>query len=81
MRKHACWLWVNCLNTRCLHRAPAALTPFIIRWGKDASSDVLRHCTKCSRCGRKGASLTAPSWESLDIGFALFPAERMSDFA
>ena len=57
------------------------LDPFHHPLGKDASSDVLRHCTKCSRCGRKGASLTAPSWESLDIGFALFPAERMSDFA
>jgi hypothetical protein len=28
---------------------------------------------------RKGASLTAPSWDSLDVGFALFPVERYRD--
>jgi IstB-like ATP binding protein len=49
----------------------------MMRWGGDASSDVLRRCARCSRCGRKGASLTAPSWEGLDTGFAPFPVERM----
>ena len=38
---------------------------------------MIRRCARCSKCGRKGASLTAPSWESLDIGFALFPVERI----
>jgi hypothetical protein len=78
MRKLAPWLWVNCLNVRCLHRAPTALAPLIIRGGEHASSDVLRHSAKCSRCGRKGASLTTPSWEGLDTGFASFPVEYVS---
>jgi hypothetical protein len=30
----------------------------------------------CSKCGREGASLTAPSWDNLDIGFGPFPAEQ-----
>jgi hypothetical protein len=58
-------------------RAPKAIVPLIIRWGGDASSDVLRACTRCSRCGRKEASLTSPSWVGLDVGFAEFPAERL----
>jgi hypothetical protein len=77
MRKLAPWLWVNCQNVKCLHRAPTALAPLIIRWGEEASSDVLRRCARCSKCGRKGASLTAPSWDNLDTGFAAFPAERL----
>jgi hypothetical protein len=51
--------------------------PLVIRWGGDASSDVLRACARCSRCGRKGASLTSPSWVGLDVGFAPFPADGM----
>jgi hypothetical protein len=77
MRKHHCWLWVNCENVKCLHRAPQAIVPLVIRWGGDASSDVLRACARCSRCGRKGASLTSPSWVGLDVGFAPFPADGM----
>ena len=42
--------------------APVALAPLIIRWGEEASSDVLRRSARCARCGRNGASLTAPSW-------------------
>jgi hypothetical protein len=42
MRKHHCWVWVNCENARCTHRAPNAIVPLIIGWGRDASSDVLR---------------------------------------
>jgi len=79
MRKLAPWLWVNCLNVKCLHRAPKALTPLIIRWGGDASSDVLRHCGRRSKCGRNGCSLTAPSWDNIDTGFAAFPDERAPD--
>jgi hypothetical protein len=30
-----------------LHRAPKAIVPLIIRWGGDASSDVLRACARC----------------------------------
>jgi ribosomal protein S14 len=52
-----------------------ALTPFIIRWTADASSDVLRQRARCTRCGRRGAVLQHPSW--LDIGreWAPFPVD------
>ena len=76
MRTQSCWLRVNCLNTTCLHRAPVALAPLITRWGEEASSDLLRRAVRCARCGRKGASLTSPSWVGLDTGFAPFPADR-----
>ena len=34
MRQSAPWLWVWCRNVNCLHRAPMAITPLIIRWGR-----------------------------------------------
>jgi hypothetical protein len=45
----------------------------IIRWGQETSSDMLRRSARSARCGRKGASLTHPSWVGLDVGFAPFP--------
>jgi hypothetical protein len=42
VRQAAPWLWVHCRNVACMHRAPMALTPLIIRWGVDASRDWLR---------------------------------------
>jgi len=46
------WLWVIC--ERCLHRVSTALAPWIIRWGADASSNMLRRSARCTRCGGKG---------------------------
>ena len=37
-----------------------ALAPAIIRWGDDASSDVLRGRARCGKCGSKGATLQTP---------------------
>jgi hypothetical protein len=34
------WLWLNC--ERCQQHAPLACAVAVIRWGRDASSDVLR---------------------------------------
>jgi hypothetical protein len=79
LRKHSCWVWVNCENSTCRHRAPVALAPLIIRWGPDASSDMLRQSARCARCGRKGATLTGPSWVGLDIGLAPFPADHQPE--
>ena len=72
LREHQCWLWVNC--PRCLHSTPTALAPLIIRWGPDASSDVLRQRARCAKCGHKGATLQIPSWADSEIGRAPFPA-------
>ena len=68
MRRSCCWCWVQCSNCHCLHSAPTALVPLIIRWGPEASSDMLRQSARCSRCGRKGAMLQHPSWAGREIG-------------
>jgi hypothetical protein len=39
-----------------------AIAPLIIRWGPEASSDVLR---RCARCGSRGATLQHPSYVKL----------------
>jgi hypothetical protein len=75
MRRSAPWLWVRCTNPNCRHRSPMALTPVIIRWGADTSSDKLRACARCSRCGRKGATLQHPGWGGSEIGWLLFPVD------
>ena len=64
----------------CLHRAPVALAPLVIRWGLDTSGDMLRRCARCTRCGQKGATLQHPSW--VGIGFSCwqpFPVELVED--
>jgi hypothetical protein len=57
------WLWVIC--ARCLHRAPTALAPWMIRWGADASSDMLRRSARCRQCSGQGATIQIPGWGGL----------------
>jgi hypothetical protein len=45
----------------------------VIRWGPNASSDVLRQRARCTACGHKGATLTHPTWGGNSIGFLPFP--------
>jgi hypothetical protein len=73
MRQSAPWLWIYCKNLDCSHKAPLALTPLIIRWGPDTSSDQLRASARCAKCGRKGAKLQHPGWGGLQIGWQPFP--------
>src|SRR5262245_55798347 len=40
-------------SVRPWHRAPTALAPWMIRWGAEASIDVLRRSALCTRCGRR----------------------------
>jgi hypothetical protein len=49
-----------------------AFVPLIIRWGPDASSDLLRRSARCSRCSTKGAALQHPSWAGMDLGWEPF---------
>jgi hypothetical protein len=69
-RSH-CWTWVYC--EKCLHHAPKALVPLIIRWGADTSSDRLRERARCTKCGHRGATLQHPGWAGTHIGFQPFP--------
>jgi len=41
-----CEAWL----ARCLRRTPTALATWIIQWGAEASSDLLRRSARCSRC-------------------------------
>ena len=51
------WVW---LCRSCGHRVAVALVPFVIRWGADASSDMLR-----------GASLQHPSGGDVVTGWVV----------
>jgi hypothetical protein len=50
-----------------------ALAPVIIRWGADASSDMLRTRVRCLRCGSKGATLQLPGWVNREVETLPFP--------
>src|SRR5260370_37048385 len=75
LRRETCWLWLYCRT--CGRGVPAALAPFIIRWGADASSDILRRNARCGDCGAKGVTLMHPGWRDLQAGASPFPVERM----
>ena len=49
------------------------ITPYVIRWGADASSDLLRERARCARCGSLGADLYHASWQDMTVGYAPFP--------
>ena len=68
------WLWVCC--EQCQHRSPAAIVPLMIRWGVDASSDMLRHAARCTRCGGKGATVQLPGWGGLQAPVPEWPGNR-----
>ena len=68
------WLWLYCRNYgQCHHSAPAAIAPYVIRWGADASSDLLRTRARCTKCGSIGADLRHASWQDMAIGYVPFP--------
>lgn len=64
------WLWLVCNG--CRHFQPVTLAQFVIRWGPDASSDILRRAARCGRCGGQGAVLQSPSWMGSEQGFQSF---------
>ena len=66
------WMHCYCEHIGCGYTAPVALAPFAIRWGMDASTDLIRERLRCSKCSRKGVSLKRPSWNWR--GYAVWPA-------
>src|SRR5215831_21283595 len=71
------WFWVCCEGSDCGHHAPMAITPLVIRWGPNTSSDKLRRSARCTVCGRKGATLKHPSWHDEQVGWQPFPVARL----
>jgi hypothetical protein len=61
---------------KCQHHAPLACAVPVIRWGADASSDVLRQRARRTVCGAKGATLQHPGWGGELVGFLPFPVEH-----
>jgi hypothetical protein len=47
--------------------------------GADASSDKLRRCARCTKCGSKGATLQHPEWMVKQIGFTPLPVPKFAD--
>jgi hypothetical protein len=75
LREGTPWVWLHCEGMTCSHKSPMALVPLMIRWGQDASSDMLRQSARCTICGRKGTKLQHPSWGGSDVGFQPFPTD------
>jgi hypothetical protein len=55
LQKRASWWWLVCGNYNCMHAAPIALAPFIIRFGLDAPRERLER-------GATGADTKAAGW-------------------
>jgi hypothetical protein len=57
--------------------APLALAPFVIQWGGDVSSNILRQNLRCTGCGRRGAALRHPGWIDAILGVRPFPTVQV----
>ena len=79
--KNGGWVWLCCEGMTCGRMVAVALAPFVIRWGPETSSNVLRRNARCGYCGRKGVTLQCPSWCDITTGFQPFPVDRMSPSA
>lgn len=76
LRREGCpWVRIYCRNPACGHSGALALVPIMIRWGGETSTDRLRGCARCTRCGHKGAVIQRPSWVDLNVGFEPFPSQ------
>jgi hypothetical protein len=69
------WFWIHCNNRACRHKAALPLAPFAIRWGMDAPAvPTIRQAFRCSQCGDKTSTITAPGIGLGNEGFQAFPA-------
>ena len=81
-RPHHAWRFAprNAVALALLREVPAlravGLAVPVIRWGADASSDLLRQRARCMRCGHKGATIQHPGWGGADVGFLPFPTPQ-----
>ena len=68
------WVWLYCTNhfVNCHHSRAVAVAPYVIRWGPEVSSGVLRTRMRCLECGHRGAQVITPSYIDRRIGGAPF---------
>jgi hypothetical protein len=76
LARQASWVHVYCEARGCHHSAPLRLAEVIVRYGEEASSNVLRVRTRCTACGAIGATIRLPSWVDSTTGRAPFPTTR-----
>jgi hypothetical protein len=53
------------------------MAQFVICYGPNASSDIIRQRARCTVCGHKGAMLRYPSWVNRTVGVQPFPVEHL----
>lgn len=70
------WVWVYCQVRQCNHKAAVAYGSFAIRWGMDATIDLIRRRFRCGRCGNLGALIRRPSWSVYLQSFGELMAEK-----
>lgn len=70
------WIWLYCADHQCGHHIATTLAWAVIKYGPDASTNVLRENARCAVCGKKGALIQLPSWHNAIEGVAKFPIER-----
>ena len=68
---------MRCRNVACMHRGPMALTPLIIRWRADASSDRLRANARCVKCRTRGDILSTRRARDSDISLVPPPGQEL----
>ena len=73
IRRDTPWVWAYCAGHKCHHQEPIALVPLMIRWGPNASSDMIRRNLRCSKCGHRGVTIQSPSWGMAEGGFRHWP--------
>lgn len=77
------WMWAYCVRmvegALCNHSAPIAIAPWRIRFGGEASSDLIRQNLRCSKCGGKGGLIYHPSWGGDKVGYEYLPDEWLAD--
>ncbi len=66
------WMFAYCERMGCGHSMPIALAPYAIRWGMEASTDLIRERLRCLKCGAKGVALKRPSWNAR--GYSVWPS-------
>ena len=60
MQRSTPWIRLACDGLNCAHSKPVAVAPFVIRWGADTSSNVLRRRARCTACGHLGCATMHP---------------------
>lgn len=73
---HSKWIWVYCPVKECNHKAAVAYATFAIRWGMNATTQMIRRRFRCSRCGNLGALIRTPSWSVEHQFFQALPVDK-----